>query len=600
MTVVNEAITYEIRENNKRIKLVSDGSDEAATGFNLIDLNPFPGPEMQLRTLYPGNGIDITMFESGLIIDNVQAPVPGPPGDPGEPGLAATVSIYGTNTLAAGNPASVQNLGTASAASLLFDIPEGQRGTDGAPGLGLDGLVSLDAFTVEYNEPPIVTLENMSLAFGIPRGYPGAPGEKGDPGVPGEPGAPGEPGGTGDPGLGLDGVEIATFTLEPYEQAFVTYDGEFLNFDIPRGYPGETGPPGEPGAQGGPGPQGEPGGPGLPGSAATVAVGLVTTGDSGTTAAVVNSGSEFNAIFDFIIPKGDTQFVDVVGPPGPMGPPGPPGSDAKFPTAGNLFKTADTEIEAPAIFPGSYSISQPIYSSNSVDGDMYLAYEPYNVFTDPDSGVVFYTPGKFKLYMPYGLRNLDQNLQTVQYDINAERDRNNSQDTSIGELRTVPFMTLTHGIKNYNFTALTARSLDATGTSIVVPAVSSASSTVNVFAASSPEGYFFPGWTGVRYCTVLAQINFQFISGTNDNPVAIWLHNVGAILPGNPPQPSTAIGQSISYALVKNNALTTYTGQFNAVLPITGGSYYAMVFRSLNNAVYSVTATVSMTVVYGV
>lgn len=46
------------------------------------------------------------------------------------------------------------------------------------------------------------------------------------------------------------------------------------------------------------------------GDAATVAVGSVSTGEPGTSAAVSNSGSSADAVLDFVIPRGD------VGPPG--------------------------------------------------------------------------------------------------------------------------------------------------------------------------------------------------------------------------------------------------------------------------------------------
>lgn len=48
--------------------------------------------------------------------------------------------------------------------------------------------------------------------------------------------------------------------------------------------------------------QGEPG---APGAAATVTVGTVTTGAPGSSAAVSNSGTDTNAVFDFTIPRGN-------------------------------------------------------------------------------------------------------------------------------------------------------------------------------------------------------------------------------------------------------------------------------------------------------
>ena len=103
----------------------------------------------------------------------------------------------------------------------------------------------------------------------------------------------------------------------------------------PQGLPGTNGAAGakgDPGPQGPAGPQGEKGaqgetGPqGDPGKAATVMVGLVSQGDPGTLPSVVNSGTDTDAIFDFVIPKGDKGDTGSVGPQGPVGPQGETGA----------------------------------------------------------------------------------------------------------------------------------------------------------------------------------------------------------------------------------------------------------------------------------
>ena len=45
---------------------------------------------------------------------------------------------------------------------------------------------------------------------------------------------------------------------------------------------------------------------GATGTAATIAVGTVTTGQPGTQATVTNSGNAANAIFDFVLPQVET------------------------------------------------------------------------------------------------------------------------------------------------------------------------------------------------------------------------------------------------------------------------------------------------------
>lgn len=56
--------------------------------------------------------------------------------------------------------------------------------------------------------------------------------------------------------------------------------------------------------QGPMGPQGPQGETGEQGEAATIRVGTVSTGAAGTEATVVNSGNQYDAIFDFVIPQG--------------------------------------------------------------------------------------------------------------------------------------------------------------------------------------------------------------------------------------------------------------------------------------------------------
>lgn len=71
---------------------------------------------------------------------------------------------------------------------------------------------------------------------------------------------------------------------------------------------GEQGPQGEAGPQGpkgDTGPQGEKGDTGEAGLSATIQVGKTTTAEAGTPASVVNVGTESNAVFDFVIPKGN-------------------------------------------------------------------------------------------------------------------------------------------------------------------------------------------------------------------------------------------------------------------------------------------------------
>lgn len=60
-------------------------------------------------------------------------------------------------------------------------------------------------------------------------------------------------------------------------------------------------------------------------TALSVTVGSVTTGDAGTTASVVNSGTNEDLILDFTIPKGDKGAKGAKGDKGETGPQGPQG-----------------------------------------------------------------------------------------------------------------------------------------------------------------------------------------------------------------------------------------------------------------------------------
>lgn len=66
-----------------------------------------------------------------------------------------------------------------------------------------------------------------------------------------------------------------------------------------------------------------PTGPTGPAGPATITVGTTETGDPGTEALVVNSGTAENVILDFTIPAGVTGPTGATGPTGETGPMGP-------------------------------------------------------------------------------------------------------------------------------------------------------------------------------------------------------------------------------------------------------------------------------------
>ena len=72
---------------------------------------------------------------------------------------------------------------------------------------------------------------------------------------------------------------------------------------------------------------GADGAPGKDGKAATIAVGSVTTGEAGSAASVVNSGTESAAVIDFTIPAGAKGEQGAKGPQGEQGPKGDKGDN---------------------------------------------------------------------------------------------------------------------------------------------------------------------------------------------------------------------------------------------------------------------------------
>ena len=124
----------------------------------------------------------------------------------GPEGKAATVEVESTETVAAGSPALVENVGTANEAKLKFSIPQGEKGDTGAtPSL---------SFEVKALEPTD-DAENPHLVISLPRGE------------------------TGEDGQAAYLTIGTVTTLAPDEQATANITGEapnyVLNLGIPRG-----------------------------------------------------------------------------------------------------------------------------------------------------------------------------------------------------------------------------------------------------------------------------------------------------------------------------------------------------------------------------
>jgi lysophospholipase L1-like esterase len=210
----------------------------------------------------------------------------GDKGDTGATGPSGTVSVGTTTTGDAGTQASVENVGTPTAAVLNFTIPKGDKGDQGDKGdtgnTGPSGTVAVGT-TTTGNAGTQASVENVGtstaavLNFTIPKG------DKGD------------KGNTGDTGAAATIAVGTTTTGNAGTQAQVenvgTSGAAILNFTIPKGDKGDKGNTGN------------------TGSAATVTVGTVTTGEPGTDASVTNSGTTSAAVLNFVIPRGATGEV---------------------------------------------------------------------------------------------------------------------------------------------------------------------------------------------------------------------------------------------------------------------------------------------------
>ena len=171
--------------------------------------------------------------------------------------------------------------------------PKGEKGDTGTAATITVGSTSTGAPGTSASVTNTGSASAAVLDFVIPKG------DKGD---------TGDTGATGSPGAAATVTVGTTTTGNPGTNASVTNSGTssaaVLNFTIPRGAKGEQGI------------QGPAGDPGTPGSAATIAVGTTQTGNPGTSANVVNSGTSSAAVLDFTIPRGA------------KGDPGDPGSAA--------------------------------------------------------------------------------------------------------------------------------------------------------------------------------------------------------------------------------------------------------------------------------
>jgi len=274
---------------------------------NLIEVAPVPGSIANgIVKVSPGgvrqiDGTTIAFTFGGVDLQPTVslAALTGPTGATGATGTAATVTVGDVSTLAPGSTATVENTGSSSSAVLAFGVPQGATGADATVAVGsvTTGPAGSTASVVNVGTPGAAVF-NLT----IPRGDTGAQGIQGIQGIQGV---------QGEAGVSLDiNGTVATWndlpaSPEPGEAWVSAADGRLYFYDG-AAWPAEgagvpfVGPQGPQGIQG---IQGlvRPVGP--DGQAATITVGTVT---SGATGSVTNVGDSSSAVFDFTLPIGPT------------------------------------------------------------------------------------------------------------------------------------------------------------------------------------------------------------------------------------------------------------------------------------------------------
>lgn len=111
----------------------------------------------------------------------------------------------------------------------------------------------------------------------------------------------------------IENMTANAVTLAPGEPATANYNAGVLTIGVPKGDPGAKGEKGDNGADGAQGVQGEAG------MAATISVGIVSTGEPGTQASVTNAGTDSTAVLNFVIPRGEKGETGAKGDTGATG-----------------------------------------------------------------------------------------------------------------------------------------------------------------------------------------------------------------------------------------------------------------------------------------
>ena len=267
----------------------------------LIDAVPAgpPGP--------PGN--DGAPGQNGSDGTNGNDGAQGPPGPP-----FTNFVVDGVTTLNPTDPAAVNLSFDGSQMHFTFGIPRGTEGIQGSsgndgpqgpPGTPFTNFIVDGVNMLNPTDPASVNVNfdgsAVRLIFNLPRGFTGNDGAAGMPGSNGSDGMQGPP---GPPFTNFVVDNVNQLPLRSLPNVSANYDGNAvrLNFGIPQGNDGPQGPTGPQGATFG-----------------NTLVDNVATLNPGDNATVQTSFDGYNVHFQFGIPRGFTGNDGGSGPQGPPG-----------------------------------------------------------------------------------------------------------------------------------------------------------------------------------------------------------------------------------------------------------------------------------------
>lgn len=151
-----------------------------------IDPPSFPPCCREIELRNDGTYIQYRYVTTDTWIDLISiAEITGPAGPAGPAGQDSTIAIGTVTTVPNGDPATVTNVGTPSAAVLDFEIPEGPQGNPGTPGTAATVTAGTTTTGAPGTNASVVNSGTTSAAvfdFTIPRGDVGPQGPQGIPG----------------------------------------------------------------------------------------------------------------------------------------------------------------------------------------------------------------------------------------------------------------------------------------------------------------------------------------------------------------------------------------------------------------------------------